>query len=33
MLKDDPATSTGWADPIQAENAGHCPFRMEEAAG
>lgn len=30
FLRDDPATSGGWADPIKAETEGHCPLCIEE---
>jgi len=30
FLRADLATSNGWADPIQAEQEGRCPFRIEE---
>jgi hypothetical protein len=28
-LRTDPATNNGWADPIQAEEKGRCPLRIE----
>ncbi len=30
LLRDDPATSGGWTDPIRAEAEGRCPSRIKE---